>query len=99
MYYYYYYLSIAWNNVVKEPIIQEPSLNPPNEGFITDLAVEGVWQRQCSAMFDVCIVDSYSPSYSDKSLQCVLAIAEREKKRKYIATCILHTVSCHFALK
>ena len=84
---------MAWNNVVKEPIIQEPSLNPPNEGLITDLVVQGVWQRQCTAMFDVHLVDSNSPSYSDQSPQSVLASAEREKKRKYIAACQSHHCS------
>ena len=79
--------SMAWSNVIKEPIIQEPSLNPPSEGLVADLSVRGVWQRQCTAMFDVRVVDSDSPSYSDKSPQSVLAIAEREKKRKYIAAC------------
>ena len=58
--------SIVWNNVVREPIIQESSTNL-SEGLIADLAVRGVWQRQCTAMFDVRILDSDSPSYSNKS--------------------------------
>ena len=55
--------SMAWKNVVKEPLVQEPSPNPPSEGLIADLSVRGVWQKQCTAVFYVRIVDSDSPSY------------------------------------
>ena len=84
--------SIVWNNVVREPIIQESSTNL-SEGLIADLAVRGVWQRQCTAMFDVRILDSDSPSYSNKSPQSVVAAAEIEKKRKYSAACESHHCS------
>ena len=53
--------SIVWNNVVREPVIQESSTTL-SEGLIADLAVRGVWQRQCIAMFDVRILDSDSPT-------------------------------------
>ena len=84
--------SIVWNNVVREPVIQESSTSL-SEGLIADLAVRGVWQRQCTAMFDVRILDSDSPSYSNKSPQSVVAAAEIEKKRKYSAACESHHCS------
>ena len=44
-------------------------------------------------MFDVRILDSDSPSYSNKSPQSVVAAAEIEKKRKYSAACESHHCS------
>uniref|UniRef100_A0A1X7T5Q8 Uncharacterized protein n=1 Tax=Amphimedon queenslandica TaxID=400682 RepID=A0A1X7T5Q8_AMPQE len=51
------------------------------------MAARGVWQRQCTAMFDVRVVDSDSPSYisANRTPQAVLATAENDKKTKYVA--------------
>ena len=49
-------LSTVWNNVVRESVMQELSTTL-SEGLIADLAVHGVWQRQCTTMFDVRILD------------------------------------------
>ena len=77
--------SIVWSNVVREPIIQEPNAN--SEGLVADMATRGVWQRQCTAMFDVRVVDCDSPSYANRTPQAVLTTAEKDKKRKYVAAC------------
>ena len=77
--------SIVWSNVVREPIIQEPNAN--SEGLVADMAARGVWQRQCTAMFDVRVVDSDSPSYANRTPQAVLTTAEKDKKKKYVAAC------------
>ena len=56
--------SMAWSNVIKEPITQEPSLNYPSEGLVADMSVRGVWHRQCTAIFDIRVVDSVT-TYRD----------------------------------
>ena len=52
-----------------------------------DLAVRGVWQPQCDAVFDVRIVDTDAPSYRSRTPPDVLQTAELEKKRKYLQAC------------
>ena len=74
--------SFAWKNVVKEPTLQEPSSTQSTEGLAADFAVRGVWQQQCTTMFDVQIVDTDSPSYFNESPLNVLTTAENENKRK-----------------
>ena len=68
--------SLAWKNVVKEPTLQELSPSQSTEGLVADLAVRGVWQQQCTTMFDVRIVDTDAPSYSNKPPLNVLTTAE-----------------------
>ena len=83
--------SMAWSNVTKEPVVTEPSSDSSGGGLIADFAVHGIWQCQSTALFDVRITDSDSPSYADKPPFDVLLSAKREKKRKcmYAATCEL----------
>ena len=92
--------SLAWNNVVKEPTLQEPSSAQSTEGLVADLAVRSVWQHQCTSMFDVRIVDTDSPSYSSKSPLSVLITAENEKRGSTLmlvrpATVILPPLPLH----
>ena len=58
--------SLPWKNVVKEPTFQEPSSTQSTEGLAANFAVRGVWQQQCTTKFDVQIVDTDSPSYSNE---------------------------------
>ena len=51
------------------------------------LAVHGVWQPQCDAIFDVRIVDTDTPSYRCRTPPAVLRSTELEKKRKYLQAC------------
>ena len=51
-----------------------------SEGLIADLAVRGVWQRQCTSMFEFRILDSDSPSYS-KNLPYHLLQLQKLRKR------------------
>ena len=44
--------SLVWDPVYREPIVQEVS----DDGYTAlkaDLAVQGVWQPQCDALFDI----------------------------------------------
>ena len=93
--------SMAWSNVVKKTINEEPSLNPlaRASSMICLYKVSGKGNALPCSMF--MFVDSDSPSYSDKSPQSVLlAIAEREKKRNMLPH-VSYTivVSLHSALQ
>ena len=52
-----------------------------------DLAVQGVWQPQCDALFDIRVVDTDAPSYRSRTPPDVLRTAEMDKKRKYLQAC------------
>ena len=83
--------SLVWKQVVREPVVQYNSSDPPRDILVADVGVRGVWQPQATALFDVRVVDSDAPSYSSKSPQSVLKTAKREKKNKYVKAC----ESCH----
>ena len=53
-----YLASIAYNEVVREPIIREPNDRENVPALIADLSVCGVWQPQATTFFDVRVVDS-----------------------------------------
>ena len=55
--------------------------------LIADLAIRGVWQPQCEAIFDIRVVDIDALSYCSRSPQDVLRTAEVDKKRKYSQAC------------
>ena len=85
---------LAWKNVVKEPTLQEPSPTQSTEGLAADLAVRGVWQQQCTTMFDVWIIDN-DASYSNKQPLNVLTTAVNEKKRNYSKAVRSDTLPLH----
>ena len=51
--------------------------------LVADLGVRGVWQPQTEALFDVCVTDTDTQSYAQRTVSAVLSTAEKEKKRKY----------------
>jgi hypothetical protein len=75
--------AMAYNEVVKEPIVREADEARGITALFADLGVRGVWQPQSEALFDVRVVDTDAQSYVQRSVSAVLATAEREKKRKY----------------
>ena len=82
--------SLAWSQVVKEPVIRESHGN--SEGLIGDISARGVWQSHATAVFDVRVIDSDAPSYSHMSPKAVLRSAETAKKNKYSSACeSIHT--------
>ena len=53
--------SLVWGPVYREPIVREAS--DDSSALKADLAVRGVWQPQCDALFDIRVVDTDAPSY------------------------------------
>ena len=52
--------SLVWGSVHREPVVQEAC--DGRGALIADLAVCGVWQAQCDALFDIRVVDTDAPS-------------------------------------
>ena len=78
--------SLVWGQIVKEPIVCDP-LDSSSETLYADIGIRGVWQRQATALFDVRVLDTDAKSYLRYSPKSVLANAEKDKKRKYMAAC------------
>jgi len=60
--------------------------------LIGNLRVQGVWQPQVDAVFDVHEADTDAPSYRSQSPEAVLYSVKVEKQ-KYSATCLAHRAS------
>ena len=78
--------SLVWSLVRREPVVREAS-DDGHGALIADLAVRGVWQPQCDALFDIRVVDTDAPSYRSRAPQDILRTAELDKKRKYLQAC------------
>ena len=63
--------SFVWGLVHYEPVVQEASDDGHNV-LKADLAVHGIWQLQCDAIFDVRIIDPDAPSYHSRTSPDVL---------------------------
>ena len=77
--------SLVWGSVHREPVVQEAC--DGRGALIADLAIRGVWQAQCDALFDIRVVDTDAPSYRSRTPQDILRSAELDKKRKYLQAC------------
>ena len=55
--------SIAYKEVVREPVVREPNDREMVPALVADLSVCGVWQPQATTFFDVRVVDSDANSY------------------------------------
>uniref|UniRef100_A0A1X7U4G7 Uncharacterized protein n=1 Tax=Amphimedon queenslandica TaxID=400682 RepID=A0A1X7U4G7_AMPQE len=49
--------------------------------------IRGVWSQQSQVLLDIRVVNTDSQSYLNQSPSNVLAIAEEEKKAKYLSAC------------
>ena len=67
--------SIAFRNVIKEPIVKEANIRDGTPALIADISSRGLWQPQA--------VDTDAPSHIHRNTAAVLSSAEEEKKRKY----------------
>ena len=78
--------SLVRNPVRREPIVKEAGSDDCG-ALIADLAICGVWQPQCEAIFDIRVVDIDAPSYRSRTPQDVLCTFKMDKKRKYSQAC------------
>ena len=46
-------LALAWSHVKREPIVKEANSLDQTPELIADLSVQGVWQPQAEALFDI----------------------------------------------
>ena len=53
-------------------------------GLRVDWGVRGFWKPQRQALFDVCIINADSPSYSQLSLDAVFTAKKNTKKNHYL---------------
>ena len=53
----------AWSKVIKEPTVNKATVISSDPRLRLDLGVRGVWQPQVEALFDVCVVDTDTPSH------------------------------------
>ena len=75
--------SLAYSQVIKEPVVHEAHNSFNSPALVDDLSVCGVWMPQSEALFDVRIIDTDTRSYCNRSPSEVLLTAEVEKKKKY----------------
>ena len=75
--------SIAYKEVVREPIVREPTDQENVPALVADLSVHGVWQPQATTIFYVQVVDSDAKSYMHRDVGAVLSSIEHAKKQKY----------------
>ena len=80
--------SLAYGQVVREPVVREANHSSDSPALVADLSVNGVWVPQSEVLFDVRIIDTDARSYLNRSPLDVLSAAEEEKKRKYHQACI-----------
>ena len=76
--------SIAFKDVIREPVVQEADNARGIPALIADLGIGGIWQPQTEALFDIRVVDTDAPSYIKRTVEAVLQTAEQEKKKKYL---------------
>ena len=75
--------SIAYKDVVREPVVRKPNDHEKVPALVADLSVRGVWQPQATTFFDVRVVDSDANSYLHRDVGAVLSSIEHTKKHKY----------------
>ena len=75
--------SIAYKDVVREPVVREPNDREKIPDFVADLSIRGVWQPQATTFFYVQVVDSDANSYLHRDVGAVLSSIEHTKKQKY----------------
>ena len=71
--------SIVYNEVIREPVVQEANDACGVPSLIADLSIRGVWQPQTVALFDIRVIDTDATSYSHRDVAAVLSSAEEEK--------------------
>ena len=73
--------SIAFQDVIREPIVRDADLVRGLPALVADLSVREVWAAQTEALFDICVMDTDTQSYTSHTVDSVLLSAENEEKR------------------
>ena len=81
-------VALAYKDVNREPVVREG--NAEVSALVTDLGIWGVWLPQTEALLDIRVTNADVSSYLTRSIGSVLAMAEEEKKRKYVSTVEAH---------
>ena len=81
---------MAYRGVTREPIVQEADNSQSIPALVADLRVSGVWQPQAKALFDIRVVDTDAQSHVNRTVDSVLASAEKEKRKYNVAAANRH---------
>ena len=76
--------SIAFRDVIKEPIVRDADPVRGLPALVADLGVRGLWAAQTEVLFDIRVMDTDTQSYTSRTVDSVLLPAEYEKKKKYL---------------
>jgi len=76
--------SIAFRDVIREPIVRDADPVRGLPASVADLGVIGLWVDQTEALLDILVMDTDAQSYTSRTVDSVLLSAENEKKKKYL---------------
>ena len=76
--------SIAFRDVIREPIVRDADPVRGLPALVADLGVRGLWVAQTEALLDIRVMDTDAQSYTSRTVDSVLLSAENEKKKKYL---------------
>ena len=75
--------ALVWPKVIREPVVREGDPASDDPGLRLELGVRGVWQPQVEVLSDICVIDTDTPSYWQRSPISILDSEAVEKKRVY----------------
>ena len=77
-------VSIAFRDVIREPIARDADPVGGLPSLVADLGVRGLWAAQTELLLDIHVMDTDTQSYTSRTVDSVLLSAEYEKKKKYL---------------
>ena len=75
--------ALVWPQVIREPVVREGDPASDDPGLRLDLGIQGVWEPQVEALFNIRMIDTDAPSYRRRSPVSILDSGAVEKKRVY----------------
>ena len=75
--------ALVWPQVIRELVVREDDPSSGDSGLCLDLGIQGVWQPQVEALFNIHMIDTDASSYRWRSPVSVLDSDAVEKKRVY----------------